>query len=235
MNADTSQNTSPEYLSLYRAPAAWKKSFLYFGSTFRRRRHALVVDWLQSLNLPRPYSILDLGGTPQYWSYWKASQDAVITCVNLDTTVASDHPNIQVVHGDATDLSAWPDQSHDVVFSNSLIEHLYSFEAQERLSREIHRVGKHFFVQTPNRYFPIEPHFYRIPCFHFMPYPLKLYLLRRYRCGFYGPIKECTPAEDLLAEIRLCNQTDLQKLFPTSRLAPEAVGPFVKSWMVFSS
>lgn len=66
------------------------------------------------------------------------------------------------------------DYFFDIVFCSSVIEHVtvpknevwdhfsttefknLSFKKQQQFAREIMRVGKQYFVQTPNRYFPIE-------------------------------------------------------------------------------
>ena len=47
------------------------------------------------------------------------------------------------------------DDAFDMAFSNSVIEHVPDHEA---FSRELARVGRSYYVQTPNKWFPIEPH-----------------------------------------------------------------------------
>ena len=61
------------------------------------------------------------------------------------------------VEGDACHLP-FADGSFDLVFSNSVIEHVGSRQAQEQFAREIARVGRAYWVQTPDRYFPVETH-----------------------------------------------------------------------------
>ncbi|MGL1255153.1 methyltransferase domain-containing protein, partial [Vibrio parahaemolyticus] len=68
------------------------------------------------------------------------------------------NPQFQSITGNATDLSGINDQQFDIVFSNSVIEHLYTWENQEKMAKEVLRVGKYHFIQTPNYWFPIEPH-----------------------------------------------------------------------------
>ena len=73
--------------------------------------------------------------------------------------------------GDAVDMPGISDGAFDVVFSNSVIEHVETYENQRRMAAEIRRVGRRYFVQTPNRHFPLEPHFL-VPGFQLLPYPL---------------------------------------------------------------
>lgn len=48
-----------------------------------------------------------------------------------------------------------------------MIEHV-PHELQPAFVSEVRRVATRYFVQTPNRYFPIEPH-YQLPLFQFLP------------------------------------------------------------------
>src|SRR5690625_7584560 len=60
----------------------------------------------------------------------------------------------------------------DVVYSNSLIEHVGNRKNQLLFADEVQRVGKSYWVQTPNKYCTVEPHFL-FPFFQFMPEHLK--------------------------------------------------------------
>lgn len=60
-------------------------------------------------------------------------------------------------------MKQFQDNEFDAVFSNSVIEHVGDYEAQRQMANEIMRVGKRYFVQTPNFYFPIEPHILNNP------------------------------------------------------------------------
>ena len=69
---------------------------------------------------------------------------------------------------DATNLHEFGDASFDIAFSNSVIEHLSTFENQARMAAEVRRVARAYWVQTPNFWFPIEPHFL-VPAWHWLP------------------------------------------------------------------
>src|SRR5690554_707519 len=125
--------------------------------------------------------ILDVGGTESFWvnrGYHKNNL-VHITLLNLTKTEV-EHKNMVSVIGNACDLSEYTDNSFDLVFSNSVIEHLYSYENQVLMAKEIQRVGKNYYIQTPNKYFFIEPH-YLLPFFQFLPRKIKLFVLSKTR------------------------------------------------------
>src|SRR5690242_8516724 len=124
----------------------------------RERRFRLFEQLVA--DLPRPLNVIDLGGTNEYWEQrgWAGRDDVSITLVNLDAQPQR-HANILPSVGDATDLRAHDDGAFHLAFSNSVIEHLFTFEQQARMAAEVQRVAHAYWVQTPNFWFPIEPHF----------------------------------------------------------------------------
>ena len=94
---------------------------------------------------------MDVGGLESFWvnRNYHLKNDVQITLLNLEV-VSSKYPNMISMIGDATNLLHFSDNSFDVVFSNSVIEHLYTKSNQEKMASEIRRVGKHYFLQTPN-------------------------------------------------------------------------------------
>ena len=77
------------------------------------------------------------------------------------------YPGIAYVQGDACALP-FADGSFDVVHSNAVIEHVGGRARQEAFVREALRVGRHVFLTTPNRWFPVEVHT-RLPLVHWLP------------------------------------------------------------------
>jgi SAM-dependent methyltransferase len=57
----------------------------------------------------------------------------------------------------------------DIVFSNAVLEHTGCQSSQAAFLKEVCRVGKRFFITTPNRWFPIEHHT-GLPFLHFLPF-----------------------------------------------------------------
>ncbi len=185
-------------------------------------------------SLPRPLRILDVGGTNEFWENrgWAGRTDVQISSLNL---VAQEqrHENIKSLAGDATDLSQFSDDSFEIVFSNSVIEHLFTFEQQRRMASEVQRVGKSLWVQTPNFWFPMEPHFY-VPGWQWMPLNLRVSIIRRRRCGWRGPCPDPGLARELVREVRLMSERELRAIFPGATLVPERFCGLVKSWIVVS-
>ncbi len=132
----------------------------------------------------------------------------------VDLRDRSDYPGERFVRADARSLP-FADLEFDVAYSNSLIEHLPLVD-RTRVAAEMSRVGGRLFVQTPNRWFPIEPHAL-LPFVHWLPRPLGR---RLWRLGVTGE-----PFED----IALLGARELQRLFPGADIVRERVGPLTKS------
>jgi ubiquinone/menaquinone biosynthesis C-methylase UbiE len=101
------------------------------------------------------------------------------------------------------------DRSFDLVFSNAVIEHILGEERQQRFAGEIMRVGKSWFVTTPNYWYPFESH-YHLPFIQFLPFEMQ----RTYNrlLGTHIP-------KGQVQELALLSARKLRKLFPTSRIA----------------
>jgi len=182
--------------------------------------------------LPRPLRILDVGGTNAFWENrgWAGRSDVQIIILNLKKEEQR-YENIKPVTGDATNLAEFGDLSFDIAFSNSVIEHLFTFENQRRTASEIRRVGRSLWVQTPNFWFPMEPHFH-VPGWQWLPLGLRVAILRRRACGWRGPCPDPLSARNLVEEVRLLSKNELMTLFPGASLFAERFCGFVKSWIV---
>ncbi len=193
---------------------------------FRFKRFLFFRSLLDQL--PRPVSILDIGGTQDYWNMMGFVDDQVkITLLNLDAQPVAG-PSFVSVTGDATDLSSYADGSFDIVYSNSVIEHLFTAEAQHKMADEVRRVGKHYFIQTPNYYFPIEPHWV-FPFFQFLPANVRTWMTMHFNLGHIGQIQDPAAASKQVKEIQLLTRQQLQKLFPDATMYKERFFGFTKS------
>ena len=118
--------------------------------------------------------ILDIGGTNSFWKQrgLVGRGDVRVVLVNLEAEPRV-HENIEPRAGDATNVGELPDGSFDVVFSDSVIEHLETFARQAAMAAEVRRLAPTYWVQTPNFWFPIEPHFLT-PAWHWLPVDARL-------------------------------------------------------------
>jgi hypothetical protein len=107
------------------------------------------------------------------------------------------------------------DDEFDVVYSNSVIEHLGDPESQRMFADECGALGSHYYIQTPNEWFPIEPHFIA-PFIHWFPRVIQRDLLRNFtvRGLLTRPTQE--PYEARLREICLLDGQELRQLFRKS-------------------
>lgn len=202
-----------------------------FSNRMRSRRFARFEALASTLD--RPLRIIDIGGTNEFWRQrgYMGRDDVRITLVNLEPEEQVCE-NIEPHRGDATNLSGVPDRSFDVAFSNSVIEHVFTLENQRKMARETQRVSRAHWVQTPNFWFPIEPHFLT-PAWHWLPRTTRAALLRRRRFGQRGPCPDPEEARAMVEEIRLMTRRELRSMFPESRIMPERFCGLVKSWVCY--
>jgi SAM-dependent methyltransferase len=199
------------------------------ASRMRAARNRHFRDLIDAL--PRPLSILDVGGTPAVWERigFAGRQDVEITLINLEPQPMQWN-NITAVAGDARDMSRFATHQFDVVYSNSVIEHVGDRLSVERMAAEVQRVGKHYFLQTPNRYFPIEPHFV-FPFFQFLPRFIRIELLRRFELGWMQRQNNPEHAARDVDSINLLSKPEVRDLFPGAKIELENVLGLAKSIM----
>jgi len=204
-----------------------------FSNRTRARRFHAFERLVRGVHaeVGRPITVLDVGGTNSFWEQrgWAGRSDVQITTVNI-TEEPQTHANIEPRVSDATDLADFEDGAFDVVFSNSVIEHLRTYQAQASMAGEVRRVAPRYWIQTPNFWFPVEPHFLA-PGWHWLPEDLRVALLRRRRWGWRGPCPDRVKARQFVQEIRLLRRRELQRLFPDAQLVEERFGPLVKSFV----
>jgi SAM-dependent methyltransferase len=197
---------------------------------FRRRRFAFFQSLLS--HLERPVRILDVGGIETYWKMMElnAGDQVFITLLNLTQTAVS-FPNVTSIAGDARAIMA-EDASFDVVFSNSVIEHVGTYQDQLQMAKEVRRVGKRYFVQTPNKYFPLEPHFL-FPLFQFLPINIRVLLLQSFELGWFSKTPDKVKAREIVEAIRLLDKREFLSLFPNAEVYEEKIFGMTKSFVAY--
>jgi hypothetical protein len=96
------------------------------------------------------------------------------------------------------------------------------------MAREVRRLAPRYFVQTPNFWFPIEPHF-RAPFIHWLPEPWRVSIIMRFACGFFPRARSCDEARRILDELRLLDAQAMAELFPDAMIERERFAGFTKS------
>ena len=198
---------------------------------YRIKRFKFFKSLLNTL--PRPLKIIDIGGTIEFWKAMNFQETNItITLLNLEDISDIELP-FKSMKGDATNLSNIADQSYDIVFSNSVIEHLFTWENQQKMAAEVKRIGKHHFIQTPNYWFPIEPH-WLFPFFQYFPKYLRYLLTNHFALGHIRKIPDKAAAKKQVEEVRLLSKSELKKLFPQSTIYSEKFNLLNKSFTAYS-
>ncbi|HEX3384090.1 MAG TPA: methyltransferase domain-containing protein, partial [Mucilaginibacter sp.] len=154
-----------------------------------------------------------------------------LTIVNLYTPKDWDYSkkNMRSVIGDGTKLG-FKDDEFSLVYSNSVIEHLFSFENQKAFANEIKRVGKKYYVQTPAQEFFVEPHVIT-PFIHWFPEKIQRKLMRNFTV--WGLITRPTQdyIDNFLNERKLLTFEAFRSLFPDATIKREKFLFFTKSYI----
>ena len=172
-------------------------------------------------------TIIDVGGTPDIWSI--LNYPSAVTLVNTERRQLEPSNGFMAVMGDGRRLP-FSDDAFDLAFSNSVIEHVGNKRDMEQFAKELSRVGKGYYCQTPNRWFPIEPHLGTL-FLHWFPQLINCYFVVRYLTlwGIMNRPTRATAAESL-SQIRLLGKGELKSLFPDSNIITERFMLLPKSY-----
>ena len=202
-----------------------------YSNRMRINRQQLFLSLVDKINKSN-ITCLDVGGTAIYWEM--VGYDKKNMCITLLNQKKVEVNNKKFVSkiGDARSMPEFATDSFDVVFSNSVIEHVGDYNDQIKMAKEIERVGKSYFIQTPNLYFPIEPH-YLFPGFQFLPFKAKAFLIRRFNLGWYKKTKNKKRSHEIANEIKLLSRKKLLNLFPQGKLYEEKIFGLTKSFVIY--
>lgn len=193
---------------------------------FRRRRMARFVAQFDPAEGTR---ILDVGGSDFNWRLCESRPR--VTLLNLDRAASDETlpPRFTRVTASGTELPH-RDDAFDIAFSNSVIEHLGSYESQWRFATQLRRVGRRLWVQTPARWFPFEPHLLT-PFIHYLPGRLQSRLLRRFT--IWGWLAKPSPeqVQRFVRDTRLLTHREMQSLFPDCEIRRERFLGLTKSYV----
>ena len=195
-----------------------------WGAKRRGRRWTWFTETFPELP---DMTVLDLGGRVDTWERAPV-RAAHVHVVNLEPTPDDLPPWAEADHGDACALPAHiADRRYDLVFSNSVIEHVGGHERRLRFAETIHRMAPAHWVQTPYRYFPVEPHWIA-PGMQFLPVRARAGLARHW------PLAHVKSADlrDALTGVlwtELLDRSQMRYYFPQSQILNERLAGLTKS------
>jgi hypothetical protein len=186
---------------------------------FRAKR---MEAFYRALSITPRTKILDVGGSCFVWQIAAdhgLPQIEHITLLNVYQEDGVLPSNVRWIVGDGCKLP-FADGEFDVVFSNSVIEHLGSLDSQLSFASEIRRVGRSYWVQTPDPRFFVEPH-YLSPFVHWLPMDLRRRVTRH--ATTWGLLERPTQEEidERLKEIRLISAKEFTRMFPDAEIMNE--------------
>ena len=201
------------------------------ATRLRRKRFVVLRRMIDQCD--GPVRILDVGGRLNYWKMMTSegglSTRVHVTLLNVEAPKV-DEPGFSSVSGDGRSMPQFVDQEFDIVFSNSTIEHVGTFEDQRKMADEIRRIGRAYYVQTPNRYFPVEPHFL-FPLFQFLPIWMRVWMVQHFALGWYPRLPDKRAARREVSGIELLGRGAFVSLFPEAVIHEERYLGLVKSFV----
>ena len=173
-------------------------------------------------------TVLDVGGSYKNWLFLEDTPK--LTLLNIGPKPKRLPARVNYVCGDARKLP-FADKSFDVVYSNSVIEHVGIRSDQIEMAKEMMRVGKSYYCQTPNYWFPVEPHFLTL-AIHWLPIKIKCLLVPWFSVWGWVTSDSRNYAHETVSSINLLDQSNVDDIFPHAQRMNERVFGFKKSLVV---
>lgn len=198
----------------------YNKNINSISCKYRKKRFEF---FLSTLRVKVGLSILDVGGYPYFWEGSGLEKNVTILNINLPNK----HPKpYRWIRGNACKMDMIEDGLYDIVFSNSVLEHVGNFKRQQLMANEIQRVGGKYWIQTPYKHFPIEPHFI-FPFYQYLPHGIRRAIALHWPFSYakflgLDPIFEAE-------HVWLLNRFEMQSLFPDAQIFREKLLGLTKS------
>ncbi|MFN3129446.1 methyltransferase domain-containing protein [Roseibium sp.] len=195
----------------------------------KQTRNYRMQAFIGHLGIQNGERVLDLGGVPEFWENCPIPLD--ITILNLPgynpQTVPQSHHRITLVEGDACNVEFATDNSFDIVFSNSVIEHVGDEAKRSDMAREVRRLAPRYWVQTPSIWFPMEAHCHMF-FWWFYPESVRRFFMNRWRRSL--------PAwTNMMLGTTVVLRGEMLALFPDAAIWTERKFGFTKSYIAFRS
>lgn len=198
------------------------------ANSWGARRRDQRAGWLsQTFPELARMSVIDLGGRLESWLRAPV-RPRHLHVVNLEPAPAEVPDWAEVEQGDVCDLPTHiAVRRYDLVFANSVIEHVGGHERRLRFAETVHGLSNAHWIQTPYRYFPIEPH-WMAPGMQFLPLPARIAMAHHWPLGCTRPTdRESTARAVLWTE--LLGFSQLRDYFPRSTIRLERLAGLPKS------
>jgi hypothetical protein len=196
------------------------------GSKFRANRIKPLLKIIENIyHKNGEVKILDVGGTALYWECLPDNfiQKHKIKITLLNTSmedISCSNDCFSFIAADGCNLSLFGDKSFDIAHSNSVIEHVGDWERKVCFAHEIRRVATCYYVQTPNFWFPVEPHCLTL-FFHWLPKPCRVFLVMHFNLGHWKKRNDIDQAVRAVESASLVTKKMLKSLFPDSLIITE--------------
>ena len=197
-------------------------------SVAERKRARRWADFVATFPQIADMRVLDLGGTVQSWERAPIRPHRV-HCINpYEPEVRCGALTSE--RADACSRGTWEHASvlrkYDLVYSNSVIEHVGGHERRKAFASVVSMSAYRHWIQTPYRYFPFEPHMVA-PLAQFLP------LAIRARLSMFWPLHtrphDYNDAVVTQMNTELLDITLMRLYFPDSQLRYERMAGLVKS------
>ena len=197
-------------------------------NSFGAKRRAMRAAWLsQTFPDLADMSVLDLGGRVGSWTDVPV-RPAHVHVVNLEPMPAEVPDWAETDYADACELpDSITSRRYDLVFSNSVLEHVGGHERRRRMAEAVSTLAPNYWVQTPYRYFPIEPHWVA-PGMQFLPVPARVFVARKWPLA-YTPGRTWEEAMKRVLTTELVGRAEMRYLFPDATIRAERLAGMTKS------
>ncbi|MFD0820691.1 class I SAM-dependent methyltransferase, partial [Micromonospora zhanjiangensis] len=184
------------------------------------RRRARRARWLrQAFPDLAEMSVVDLGGRLDDWRRAPV-RPRHVHVITLEPAPAEVPDWAEVEQADVCELPAHiAVRRYDLVFSDSVIEHLGGHERRLRFAENVHALARAHWIQTPYRYFPIEPH-WAAPGLQFLPLPARIAVARHWPPAALSQPDRADPA-GAVRWTELLGLTQMRDYFPRSAIRVE--------------
>jgi hypothetical protein len=171
--------------------------------------------------------VLDLGGQPEIWEAVAPKLSLLILNVpGVAVTEFPSHHQVTYVEGDACAMEGYEPKSFDMVFSNSVIEHVGDSAHRRDFAQNARSLGLSYWVQTPSRWFPVEAHC-GMPFWWQYPAPLRRWFIRKWRLKL--------PAwTEMVEGTTVLSKAEMRTLFPEATIIVERLFGFPKSYVAYN-